>query len=52
MVGHLSPPKFGSMRIQLRFETPLPGRVSALVYAEFDNEIRIDGFGNAVTNYM
>ena len=40
--GHLSHPDNGNIRIQLKFNKPLPDAITSLLYLEFDNSFRID----------
>lgn len=48
---HLSVPKTGSLRIELKFSKPLPEGVTAIIYSEFASMIEIDKNRNVVTDY-
>jgi hypothetical protein len=50
--GRRNKPSYGSLRIQLRFATPLAESITALVYGEFDSRIKIDKDRNIFTSYM
>ena len=41
----------GTVRLEMKFETPLPTTVTALVYAEYDNIIEIDRDRNVILDY-
>ena len=41
----------GTVRLEMKFKTPLPTTVTALVYAEFDNIIEIDRDRNVILDY-
>jgi len=40
--GHTSHSENGSMRIELKFDEPLPEAITCLLYLEFDNSVLID----------
>jgi len=46
--GHTSHPENGSIRIELKFNKPLPEAITCLLYLEFDNSVLID-FERTVT---
>lgn len=48
---HVSLPKTGSLRIDVRFTNPLPQSITAIIFAEFDGLIEIDQYRNVVTDY-
>ncbi|XP_037034262.1 uncharacterized protein F54H12.2-like [Bradysia coprophila] len=48
---HVSLPKTGSLRIDVRFAAPLAQSITAIVFAEFDGLIEIDQYRNIVTDY-
>ena len=39
---HWSPPKTGSMRIEMQFSKPLEETIVAVIFSEFENLIEID----------
>lgn len=41
----------GSLRLEVRFENPLPDTITALIYSEFDNLIEIDSNRNIIIDY-
>ncbi|XP_053390169.1 uncharacterized protein F54H12.2-like [Mercenaria mercenaria] len=49
--GQLHPIKTGNLRIDLQFAQQLPSVVNVTVYAEFDNQIEINGLRKVVTDY-
>ncbi|XP_053403284.1 uncharacterized protein F54H12.2-like [Mercenaria mercenaria] len=49
--GQLQPIKTGNLRIDLQFAQQLPSVVNVIVYAEFDNQIEINGMREVVTDY-
>lgn len=49
--GHWNLQRHGSLRAELRFKNALPGTVTCLVYAEFDNIIEIDRHRNVLTDF-
>lgn len=49
--AHVSLPKTGSLRIDVRFANPLDESITAIVFAEFDGLIEIDQYRNVVTDY-
>lgn len=49
--SHISLPKTGSMRIDVRFANALAHSITAIIFAEFDNLIEIDQYRNVVTDY-
>jgi hypothetical protein len=49
--GQLHPIKTGNLRIELQFSDPLPDPINVIVYAEFDNQIEINGFREIITDY-
>lgn len=42
IVGHVSPLKFGSLRLELKFDYPLPHPINVIVFSEFDSLIEIN----------
>jgi len=40
--GHTSHPEVGGIRIELKFNKPLPEAITSLLYLEFDNSVLID----------
>jgi len=46
--GHKSHPEKGNIRIELKFNKPLPEATTCLLYLEFDNSVLID-FARTVT---
>ena len=40
--GHVSLPDQGNIRLELKFDKPLPDAVTCLLYLEYDNSVRID----------
>ena len=40
-VGHTSHPENGNIRIELKFDKPLPEVITCLLYLEFDNSVLI-----------
>lgn len=48
---HISLPKTGSLRIDVRFAEPLAGSITAIVFAEFDSLIEIDKNRCITTDY-
>jgi len=44
----ISPPRNGSVRIELKFAAGNAARINVLVYAEFDSMIEIDKFRNVI----
>ena len=49
--GQLHPIKTGSLRIELQFGTALPRVINVIVFAEFDNQIEINGLREIITDY-
>ena len=49
--GQLHPIKTGNLRIDLQFAQALPTVVNVIVYAEFDNQIEINGLREIITDY-
>lgn len=52
IAGHVSPIKFGSLRIELRFEKPLPNPINVLVFSEYDSLVEINGQRIAFKNFQ
>lgn len=48
---HVSLPKTGSLRIDVRFDAALAQSVTAIIFTEFDGLIEIDQYRNVVTDY-
>jgi hypothetical protein len=46
--GHLSPAKYGTIRLNVRFAKALTETINALIYLEFDNIVEI----NQETQYL
>ena len=40
--GHVSLPTQGNIRLELKFDKPLPDAVTCLLYLEYENSVRID----------
>jgi hypothetical protein len=49
--GQLHPIKTGNLRIDLQFAQALPTVVNVIVYAEFDNQIEINGLREVIKDY-
>lgn len=49
--GYVNPIKFGSMRLQVRFKTPLSTAITALVYLDYDKLLEIDKDRSPHLNY-
>jgi hypothetical protein len=49
--GFVNLPKTGILRAELRFSTPLPKTINALLFCEYDSEIYITKERNALTDY-
>ena len=49
--GHLSPPRHGNLRMEIRFKKPLSAVVNCVVFAQFDNTIEIDQNHNVRTDF-
>ena len=49
--GQLHPIKTGNLRIELQFGAALAEAINVIVYAEFDNQIEINGFREIITDY-
>lgn len=49
--SHISLPKTGSLRIDVRFAHALNQSITAVIFAEFDGMIEIDKNRNIVTDY-
>jgi hypothetical protein len=49
--GQLHPIKTGNLRIDLQFRGALAAAINVIVYAEFDNQIEINGFREIITDY-
>lgn len=48
---HISLPKTGSLRIEVRFATPLTASITAVIFSEFSGNIEIDKNRNVITDY-
>lgn len=48
---HISLPKTGSLRVEARFNNPLPNSITAVIFAEFAGNIEIDINRNVTTDY-
>jgi hypothetical protein len=49
--GYVSPYRFGSLRLHLRFKEPLPETINLLVYLEFDSVVEINLDRNPVFDF-
>ena len=49
--GHTSHPENGSIRIELKFNKPLPEAITCLLYLEFDNSVLIDFEPTVTTDF-
>ncbi|KAI1288246.1 hypothetical protein HDE_09509 [Halotydeus destructor] len=49
--SHVSPIKYGSIRLQAKFATQLKESINVLCFAEYDNIIEIDEMRNVYTSY-
>ena len=49
--GHQEPIKRGTLRLELEFQQALANTITVLLYADFDNTIRIDKFRNVIKDY-
>jgi hypothetical protein len=49
--GHISLPDQGSIRLELRFDRPLPEAITCLVYLEYVNCVRIDQLRTVSTDF-
>ena len=49
--GHIELNKRGTLKIQLEFQKALPNTISVIVYADFDNIIKIDKYRNRIKDY-
>lgn len=50
-IGHISAGATGSMRVQLKFASPLPEVVNVIYYLEYDNSIMIDENGHSLMDH-
>lgn len=51
-VGHTSPLKRGTLRMQVKFDKPLPTAINVLIYCEYDTVIEINELRQPVLNYF
>jgi len=49
--AHISHTEQGNIRVELKFDKPLPEAVTCLLYLEFDNSILINLVRNVTTDY-
>lgn len=49
--SHLHPIKSGNLRLELQFAQALAAVINVLVFAEFDNQIEINGLREVITDY-
>lgn len=49
--GHLHPIKTGNIRIEIAFSEALVAPVNVIIYAEYDNQIEINGIREVMTDY-
>lgn len=49
--GHRSLPSNGTIRIEAKYDKPLPHAITCLLYAEYDNSIEINKDRHIVTDY-
>ena len=49
--GQLHPIKTGTLRVELQFAKPLAKVINVIVFAEFDNQIAINGLREVITDY-
>ena len=49
--GQLHPIRTGNLRIETQFATALVHAINVIVYAEYDNQIEINGFREVITDY-
>ena len=49
--GRMSHPDNGNIRIELKFNKPLPDAITCLLYLEFDNSVCIDFARNISTDF-
>ena len=48
---HTSHPEQGNIRVDLKFDKPLPDAITCLLYLEFDNSLLINLVRNITTDY-
>ena len=48
---HVSLPDQGNIRLELKFDKPLPDAVTCLLYLEYDNSFRIDQLRSVSTDF-
>jgi hypothetical protein len=48
--GHTSDPVSGHIRLELKFDKPLPEPLVVLMYSEFDNSVLVDALRNVTTD--
>ena len=49
--GHFNLAREGSVRVDMKFGTPLPNTINVIAYAEFENVIEIDRNRNVIFDY-
>ena len=49
--GHFSLPDQDNIRLELKFDKPLPDAVTCLLYLEYDNSVRIDQLRSVSTDF-
>ena len=49
--GLISLPEQGNIRLELRFDRPLPEAITCLLYLEYDNCVRIDQLRSVSTDF-
>ena len=49
--GHNSHPENCNVRIELKFNKPLPEAITCLLYLEYDNSVHVDFSRNVTTDF-
>jgi hypothetical protein len=49
--GHISLSDQGNIRLELRFDRPLPEAITCLLYLEYDNCVRVDKLRTVSTDF-
>ena len=49
--AHTSHPEHGNIRVEMKFDKPLPEAITCLLYLEFDNSALINLVRNVTTDY-
>jgi hypothetical protein len=50
--GHISLPKQGNIRLELKFDKSLPEVVTCILYLEYDNCVRIDHLRTVSVDFL